>query len=85
MSGSCYDVAMVARGCYGAYLNQTSKIWDNVAAQIIIEEAGGVYTDFYGNPINYSNPITKAKDNFTFCAASPKIHRQLQTIIQKFK
>ncbi|WP_442942253.1 inositol monophosphatase family protein [Nonomuraea sp. NBC_00507] len=33
---------MVARGRYGAFLNQTSKIWDNVAPQIIVEEAGAV-------------------------------------------
>ncbi len=85
MSGSCFDVAMVAKGCYGAYLNQTSKIWDNVAAQIIIEEAGGIYTDFYGEEMDYSQPLEKLKNNYTFCAASPQIHGQLQDIIQKFK
>jgi myo-inositol-1(or 4)-monophosphatase len=82
-SGSCFDAAMVAKGKFGAYLNRTSKIWDNVAQQILIEEAGGVYTDFLGKPMDYTSPLTKANDNFTLCAASPILHKQLQKIIHK--
>ncbi|RJQ37870.1 inositol monophosphatase [Candidatus Microgenomates bacterium] len=83
VSGSVFDSIMVAKGKYGAYLNRTSKIWDNVGQQVIIEEAGGIYTDFLGNKINYSNPLTKATQNFTFCAGSPDIHRQLMNIVNK--
>jgi myo-inositol-1(or 4)-monophosphatase len=84
-TGSCFDAAMVAKGKFGAYLNRTGKIWDNVAQQIIIEEAGGVYTDFFGKPMDYSHPLTKAKDNFTFCTGAPTLHQQLQEIIQAIK
>ena len=80
-SNSAFDAVMVAEGRYGAILNQTSKIWDNVAAQIIIEEAGGVYTDFEGRPINYSDAISKFENNFTMCAGAPSLHKQLQEII----
>jgi len=83
--GSCFDTAMVAKGKYGAYLNRTSKIWDNVPEQILITEAGGIYTDFFGKPMDYSNPLQKAKDNFTLCAGSPVLHKQLQEIIHKNK
>lgn len=82
-TGSCFDAVMVAKGKFGAYLNQTSKIWDNVAQQILIEEAGGIYTDFFGKPMDYSNPLTRVKDNFTFCAAPPILYKQLQEIIHK--
>ncbi len=82
-SNSAFDTAMVARGAYGATLNRTSKIWDNVAQQIILEEAGCIYTDFFGEPIDYSNPVSKANDNFTFCAAPPTLHKDLQAIIHK--
>lgn len=75
------DTMYVAEGRYGGRINLASKIWDNVAPQIIIEEAGGVYTDFSGKPIDYSKPLTKAKQNFTMCAASPVLHKQLQDII----
>lgn len=82
MSNSAFDLAMVAKGNYGAFLNRTSKIWDNVAQQIIIEEAGGVYTDFFGNAIDYSNALSRSQDNFTFLAASPAIHSRLLYIIK---
>jgi myo-inositol-1(or 4)-monophosphatase len=78
-----YDGLLVARGSYGALLNQTMKIWDVVAPHLIIEEAGGVYTDFWGKPIDYTNPLSKAKQNFTCCAGSPLLHKQLQEIIHR--
>lgn len=80
-SNSAYDFTLVAKGAYGGYLNRTSKIWDNVGPHIILEEAGGIYTDFYGHPIDYSNPLSKVDDNFTMCTASPTLHKQLQTVI----
>lgn len=80
-TGCCFDTVMVACGKFGGYLNRTSKIWDNVAQQILLEEAGGVYTDFFGKPMDYSSPLSKAKDNFTFCTASPELHKQLQRVI----
>lgn len=82
-SNSVFDIAQMARGVYGACLNRTSKIWDNVAQQVIIEEAGGLYTDFFGKPMDYSNPLKRTDDNFTYCAAPAALHKQLQTIIYR--
>jgi len=82
-SNSVFDVLMLIEARYGGVLNRTSKIWDNVAPQIIIEEAGGLYTDFFGKPIDYSNPLSKITTNYTFCAASPVLHKQLQEIIHR--
>ena len=83
-TNSAFDLVMVAQGKYGAVLNKTSKIWDNVAQQIIIEEAGGLYTDFYGKAIDYSKPLEKATKNFTYCAGSPILHKQLIDIINNY-
>lgn len=80
-SNSVFDSVMVAQGSYGLVLNKTSKIWDNVGQQVIIEEAGGVYTDYFGNKIDYSNPLEKAGDAFTLCFGAPQIHKQIQEII----
>lgn len=80
-TNSAYDLAQVAAGKYAAYLNQTTKIWDNVAFQPIVEEAGGVVTDFWGEPMDYSDPLNRSVENFTICVASPGIHAQLQRII----
>ena len=84
ISNSVFDIAMVAEGKYGACLNQTSKIWDNVGSQIIIEEAGGIYTDYFGKPIDYSNSLGRIKDNFTFCLGAVQLHSSLQDIIHRY-
>jgi myo-inositol-1(or 4)-monophosphatase len=75
------DPMYVAEGKYGGRVNTTSRIWDNVAPQIIAEEAGALWTNANGSPIDYSYPLTKMEQNFTFCVASPVLHRQLQDII----
>lgn len=82
-SNSVFDVAMLLKGNYGAVLNRTSKIWDNVAIHILVEEAGGKFTDFFGKPMDYIHPLSKVKENYTFCAAPPALHKQLQAIIHK--
>lgn len=84
ISNSCFDIMMVAQGKYGAWINRTSRIWDNVAPQIIIEEAGGKYTDFIGNNIDYTNAVSKADKNYTVCAGPPALHCRLQEIINKY-
>lgn len=83
-SNSAFDAAMVSSGHYGAMVNQTSKIWDNVAQQIVIEEAGGMYTDFWGEQMIYENPLSLVKKNFTYCAAAPKLHDQIQEVIRAY-
>ena len=80
-SNSAFDIAAVADGRYGLVLNRTSKVWDNVAPQIIIEESGGVYTDFWGQPMDYTNIVNRVEDNFTVCAGGPLLHRAVQRII----
>ena len=80
-TNSAYDMAHVVDGKYGAFLNRTTKIWDNVAIHPIVEEAGGIVTDFWGKSIDYSNALNRADENFTICAGAPEIHKKLQAII----
>ncbi|EFH84115.1 inositol monophosphatase family protein [Ktedonobacter racemifer] len=84
-SSSVFDAAMVVKGVYGGFLYQNCKIWDNVAQQILLEEAGALYTDFFGQQIDYRHPLTKATEMFSFCAAPPALHDQLQQIISTWK
>ncbi len=86
-SNSIYDGMMVAKGVYGAYLHTNYAVWDIVAKQIIVEEAGGLCTDFWGKKIDYAKvtKVFKKKDRvFTSCAAAPELHEQLQKIIRGF-
>jgi myo-inositol-1(or 4)-monophosphatase len=80
-SSSVFDIAMVAEGKYGGILNRTTRIWDNVAPDILIVESGGLYTDFFGLPLAYSHPLTLYDANYTVCAGAPLIHAQLQKLI----
>lgn len=86
-NSTAFDVMMVASGRYGAAMYKgrkvnSSKIWDNVGPQIIVTEAGGLYTDFYGDPISYANPL-QSVDGYSRCAGAPVLHEQLQDIIRR--
>lgn len=81
-SGSeAIDPMYVAEGRYGGRVNLVAKIWDAVAPHIICEEAGAVCTTANGKPIAYTDPLERITQNFTFCMAPPKLHKQLQAII----
>lgn len=82
-SNSCFDAIQVARGKYGGWLTQTSSVWDNVALQIIIEEAGGKYTSLIGEELDYEEALTNHPKNYTVCAGAVLIHSQLQELIKK--
>lgn len=84
-SNSVFDIVMLAKGSYGGYVSLAGKIWDSVGPHIVIEEAGGLYTDYFGKQIDYFNPLTKTRINYTACAAAPKLHKKLQEIIHSVK
>lgn len=48
--GDCYGYALVATGRVDAMLDPQMSIWDAAALLPIIEEAGGVFTDWHGAP-----------------------------------
>lgn len=48
--GDCYGYALVATGRADAMLDPLMSIWDAAALAPIIEEAGGVFTDWDGRP-----------------------------------
>ena len=65
------SLALVARGNLGGYIQCGSpKVWDVAAGKLIVEEAGGVVTDFSGDKV----------DLFSingYVAGTPSIYRQL--------
>lgn len=60
MSGSVYKMCMVARGSLVGYLEAGVNAHDTVAGHVIVEEAGGMVTDFKGAPLDYSKPFKGA-------------------------
>jgi len=70
---SALDLAYVASGRMNGVFLANTAWWDIAAGQLLVEEAGGMVTDFDGKP------ITPA---FTTClAGSPGVYSQLKELI----
>ena len=46
--GDCYGYALVATGRAEAMVDPTMSVWDSAALKPVIEEAGGLFTDWQG-------------------------------------
>ena len=70
-----YRLALVASGDADATVSLSGKSeWDIAAAQLILEEAGGVITDHHGEPLGYNRTNPRFK---SIIAAPPKLHDAL--------
>jgi len=52
--GDCYGHMLVASGRAEIMLDPAMSIWDAAPLKVIVEEAGGVFTDWSGTPSIYS-------------------------------
>ena len=52
--GDAYGYALVATGRAEIMLDPRMAIWDCGPLQVILEEAGGTFTDWKGNPTIYA-------------------------------
>ncbi len=65
-SGSAaLDLCDVACGKIGFFFEYSLSPWDYAAASVIIEEAGGIITQFNGSPIDLKSPCSIAAGNKT--------------------
>lgn len=56
IGSAAIELAYAAAGRVDLYLERNLKPWDYAAAMIIIEEAGGIITDYQGQPVDISKP-----------------------------
>jgi len=70
------SLALVARGNLGGYIQcGNPRVWDAAAGKLLVEEAGGIVTEFSGKSI----------DLFSldgYIAGTPEVHRQLLKFIR---
>ena len=52
--GDCYGYCLVATGRAEVMVDPIMNVWDAAALQPIMEEAGGTFTDWQGNPTIHS-------------------------------
>jgi myo-inositol-1(or 4)-monophosphatase len=68
------DLRYVARGVYDGFWEQYLKPWDTAAGILIVQEAGGVVTDFSGKPF----PLFKKE----IAASNGLLHRELLELLR---
>lgn len=70
------DLAWLAEGRFDGFWEESLKPWDTAAGQILIQEAGGVVTDFAGSPFCLDSP--------NIVAGNPEIHQRVLQELQQF-
>ena len=75
------DFCYTADGKLGACINQTTKIWDIAGPGLIIEEAGGIVTDIFGNPFDFEISKNDYNRNFTIVGSNKIFHSELIKIM----
>lgn len=72
-------LAHVASGHLGAFVNNTTGIWDVAAGEVLIRAVGGRVTDFNGRAIDYgeSNKVS------VVASRTPSVHDRLCDMIDK--
>jgi len=70
------DLAYVACGRYEGFWESYLKPWDTAAGILLVKEAGGEVTDYFGN---FYNPFLN-----TIVASNGKIHKQMIEITSKY-
>jgi len=74
--------AAIARGDASIYLRlpvtpgRREQIWDHAAGVICVEQAGGVVTDVFGKPLDFSKG-TRLVDNRGIIASNGRFHEQI--------
>ena len=71
------DFCYTADGKLGACINQTTKIWDIAGPGLLIEEAGGIVTDIFGNQFDFTLNETNYNRNFTIVCSNRMLHAEL--------
>ena len=69
LGSAAIDFCYVARGVFDGFWEVSLQPWDLCAGKLIVEEASGLVTDFYGKEINI---FTKQ-----ILASNKKIHQQM--------
>ena len=83
LGSTALHLAYVAKGSMIGTIATATKIWDIAAGALIIENAGGVLTDFDGNTIFPIDDMEKnASKKYHIMASNKKAHTNLLDILK---
>lgn len=77
LPGCVFQGSLVAMGSEDAYIFPGNNAHDVAAIKLIVEEAGGKVTDFWGNDQSYNDQIQGA------VVTNGKIHEELMAVISR--
>jgi hypothetical protein len=79
--------AILARGQADAQLhyihNYDEKIWDHAAGSLIVEEAGGIVSDWHGQPLDFTCGRTLRNNLGVIAASTVALHNAILTGIHQ--
>lgn len=75
MSADCYPHALVARGDADCVVDYDLQPYDYLPVSAVVEAAGGVITDWHGNPLSMKS------DGRTLTAATAELHADLVNLV----
>lgn len=80
-------IGLIAKGVADLYIHLSphTKLWDTCAPQAILEEAGGILTDLFGQEINYNSQDTQNYNGIlaTSRVAHERILSELKPILHE--
>jgi myo-inositol-1(or 4)-monophosphatase len=68
------NLCYLAAGRFDAYWGGNTKAWDVAAGALMIREAGGIITDYHGEPLNLDVPRFVA-------ASTPALHQEMLRLV----
>jgi len=76
--GDCYSYGLLAAGHVDLIVEADLKVYDVMALIPVIEEAGGIITDWQGNPLT-----SEDWDGCALAAATPELHQQAMALLNQ--
>jgi fructose-1,6-bisphosphatase/inositol monophosphatase family enzyme len=80
-TNSLVDFVYVAEEKFGACINLFTKVWDISALILLINEAGGIMEDIYGNDIIFTINDEIIEKNFPVIAGSKETVESIKKIL----
>lgn len=74
--GDCYNYALLASGHVDAVVEAGLKLHDFAALKVLVEEAGGVITDWHGKTLNAES------DGSVIACGSKTVHGEILALLQ---
>jgi len=77
------DACLTLQGKFGAWLNNSCKIWDIAPACLMFHELGGTLTDWQGMEVNLDLTAEGCGRNYAVLAANTALHGQILSIMKE--